>query len=71
MTKKGKLPRWEAEASAPITHQALLVALPVAVLHRLALVVQLLALGERELDLGAAPVVEIKPEQRERRGACR
>ena len=39
--------------------QARALALPVAILDRLALVVRLLALGQRDLDLGAAALVEI------------
>src|SRR4029077_12338422 len=46
--------------------QAAALAFPGALLLRLALVVQLLALGERELHLGAAFVVEIELERHER-----
>src|ERR1044072_560572 len=50
-----------AIAALPLlSQQAPLLAVPVALLLALALVVQLLALGERELDLGAALVVEIE-----------
>src|SRR3546814_3897135 len=52
--------------SSAVLHQPCLVALPVAFLDRLALVVRLLALGEREFDLGAAAVVEIDRERHER-----
>src|SRR5688572_7552408 len=47
-----------ASRSAP-GEQARALALPVAVLDRLALVVRLLAGGQRDLDLGAALLVEI------------
>ena len=45
--------------SATLPHQPRLLALPVAFLHRLALVVHFLAPGERKLDLRPAPRVEI------------
>src|SRR5258708_7199271 len=45
--------------SALVPQQPAALARPVAFLLGLALVMQLLALGERELDLGAALVVEI------------
>src|SRR6266567_4245918 len=48
-----------ALGSALVPHQPAALARPVALLLGLALVVQLLALGERDLDLGAALVVEI------------
>src|SRR5258705_5669510 len=52
------------EGKSPlIAHQAALFAVPVALLLGFALVVQLLALGERKLDLGAALVVEIELER--------
>src|SRR6478672_1030712 len=41
-------------------------AIPAALLLGFALVVQLLAAGERKLELGAALVVEIEPERHER-----
>src|SRR5258708_37268025 len=53
-------------ASTLIAHQAAFFARPVALLLGLALVVQLLALGERELDLGPALVVEIELERHQR-----
>src|SRR5271165_5362001 len=52
-----------APGLSPRPHQAALLPAPVALLHRLALVVQLLALGERELQLGAAALVEVKLER--------
>src|SRR5690606_38602493 len=54
-------------ASSPVAHQARLVALPVAVLDRGALVVRLLALGERQLDRRPALAVEIDAEGYQRR----
>src|SRR5690606_21127477 len=51
------------QASTPLplcAHEARLLALPIALLHRLALVVFALALGDAELDLGDAPLVEIE-----------
>src|SRR6185437_12064958 len=42
-----------------LAHQAALLALPIPLLLRLALVMQLLALGQAELDLGDPALVEI------------
>src|ERR1700741_1714089 len=50
-------------ALAPRPHQAALLPAPIALLHGLALVVQLLALGERELEFRAAALVEVKLER--------
>src|ERR1044071_4229263 len=55
-----------ADALPLLPQQASLFAIPVALLLGLALVVQLLALGERQLDLGAALVVEIELERHQR-----
>src|SRR5947207_15003327 len=55
-----------ANGSPLVAHQAALFARPVAFLLGLALVVQLLALGKRELDLGSALVVEIELERHQR-----
>src|SRR5690606_26051168 len=52
--------------SAPFAHQARLVALPVALLDRRALIMRLLAARERELDLGPAATVEIDAERDQR-----
>src|SRR3546814_12414938 len=56
----------DAPTSAAIPEQAPLFALPVAFLDRLALVVGLLALGERQFDLGAAARVEIDRQRHQR-----
>src|SRR5690242_4303706 len=45
---------------SPRPHQAALLPAPVAFLFALALVVQLLALGDRQQQLGAAALVEIE-----------
>src|ERR1700757_2453158 len=53
--------------SSPLqAHQAPLLALPAALLLGLPLVVQLLAARERELELGAALLVEIKLQRHDR-----
>src|SRR5471032_3412444 len=52
--------------SATSRHEARTLALPVAVLECLALVVRLLALRERDLDLGAALAVEIDLQRHDR-----
>src|SRR5437868_3357173 len=52
--------------SALVPHQPAALARPVALLLGLALVVQLLALGERDLDLGATLVVEIDLQRHDR-----
>src|SRR6185503_1911244 len=59
---RGKLGR----RSAALAHEPRLVALPVALLFRLALVGLALALGEAELELGAAALVEINGERHQR-----
>src|SRR3954469_14281409 len=53
-------------ASSPRAQQAALLATPVTLLLGLALVVQLLALGDRELHLGPAALVEIEFERNQR-----
>src|SRR5262245_51384859 len=47
-------------SSALVAHDARLLAVPVALLCRLALVVQLLALRQRDLQLGSPALVEIE-----------
>src|SRR5207342_1720884 len=49
-----------------VAHQAALLPVPIALLLGLALVVQFLALGEAEFDLGDAPRVEIELERHHR-----
>src|SRR5580765_4852105 len=49
-----------------VPHQTRLVALPVALLFGFALVVEFLALGDAELDLGDALGVEIEAQRNER-----
>src|SRR3989304_6172433 len=58
--------RSEAIALALLPHEPAAFALPGAFLFGLALVVQLLALGKRELDLGAAFFIEIELERHHR-----
>src|SRR5437868_3503482 len=53
-------------ASAIDFQQPLLLSLPVALLHRFALVIHLLAPRERQLDLGSAAAVEIERQRDER-----
>src|SRR4029453_16932944 len=63
--------RWLEESRTRVTlsllaHQAALLPVPIPLLLRLALVVQLLALGQSELDLGDPPLVEIDLERHDR-----
>src|SRR5262245_29851407 len=51
---------------SPRAHQAALFAAPVTLLGGLALVVQLLALGDRQQQLGAATLIEIELERDQR-----
>src|SRR5262245_49391244 len=53
-------------ASSPRPHQAALLPAPVALFLGLTLVMQLLALGDRELKLRAAPLVKVKLERDQR-----
>src|SRR5437773_303439 len=56
----------QARGSSLVAHDARFLAVPVALLGGLALVVQLLALRERQLELRDAACVEIKFERNER-----
>src|SRR5215210_3536436 len=60
-----------AARSAIAPHQPLLLPLPVAVLHRLTLVMHLLAPGKRQLDLRLAPAVEVHRQGDERQALAR
>src|SRR5690606_38973804 len=67
----GAISRCDITASAAVAQQPALFPVPVARLFGLALVVQLLALGEREFDLGAAAIVEIDLERHQRHALAR
>src|SRR5437763_3263068 len=63
---QGLIENSRATLSTLRTHKPSALAFPRALLLCLALVMQLLALGERELHLGAPPIVEIELERHQR-----
>src|SRR6478752_3386040 len=63
MTKWSSLSPGTSAISALLAHQAALLTRPIALLLGLAFVVHLLALCQRDLDLGASAGVEIEPER--------
>src|SRR3954454_2098504 len=58
-------------ASATVSEQPLLLPLPIALFHRLALVMHLLTTRQRQFDLRAAAAIEINGQRNERQALAR